>query len=515
MRIEDTEDWLHVVVGDLSLNGAFLLTDQFIVEGTRVDVGFEFPSGSQLFFLAEIVRAADAAPGQAAGLGITFVTPAEAAVATLASELSQRMGAGAMAAPPPPEPHVADGPAVVAGQALDAAPVVAGTSLGGSPAVGSGEGAPTGGSGEGAPVGDKDLTVYEQLRLPPNVDDQTLQQHFETMVASLRSQVAQYPEGSEQRERALIFQRSVERLRPLTQDARRRASYDFHNGFIRAEARIAAATEGRGLPLKDLRKIWTRVKPKEAREAKRLAQGLVPGVPDFVARLERALELDPFNETLQHEKQKAALKASLKFRLLASSSGSGAHVAAPGPSGEGAPITSSEGLPVAQPTSQESGPVEPPPEDAPAAAADGGRKEWGEGWDEGWDADDSAETGAAATEPAASTTSADPYSTVPDLPVQSGATFEDAPPGEAEPDDDMPLLPGDDFASISVATDSESRALPSDLPEDEPIEAAPKKASARPPAKPPPDASAPPKAEEPPAPKGPAPVPLPIDLGDD
>jgi hypothetical protein len=348
IRIEETEEWIHVPIGDLSMGGAFVVTEQYIVEGTRVDIGFEFPSGTQLFFLAEIARAVPAGPQGPAGLGIRLVDPPAAALSTLALELSPRMNTG------PDSAHAAS--SVVAAQ------VVPGTPVGAPPPPQPMQPPHPPQPSPMTPGTELTVTLYERLRLQPNVDDATLSQHFETFMASVNSQLAASPEGSSQQDQLLVFRSSLERLRPLSQDPMKRLAYDFHNGFIRADERVKAAESGHGPDLQTLAKAWARVKPKEVREAKRYAVQSRSAGPQAAELLAQALSLDPFNEQLLHEKQKLELKANLRAQLLGNK---------PTPSAEGAPAESSDDIPVIT-GSQEGAPVVEEVSAEPPAASEGG-----------------------------------------------------------------------------------------------------------------------------------------------
>lgn len=261
VRIEGTEEWMQVPVGDLSLGGVFVLTDRFIAEGTRVDAGLAFPSGIRLFFLAEVARAVPASARTPAGLGLQFFESTPENMRALGRELEPRM----QAVPPPPP---------------------------GGPAAGTGaKGAPAGGGLE------LTTSIYDRLRLPPDYDAVTLGQALERLIASVEASVDSIRPG-QQRDQALVFKQTLERMRPLCQDPLKRVAYDFNHGYVRVEERIADAAAGRGPPLLRLQEVWKRIFPEEVREARRLFAESRQGGPAAAQQLVEARALDPFNAQL-------------------------------------------------------------------------------------------------------------------------------------------------------------------------------------------------------------------------
>jgi hypothetical protein len=99
----------------------------------------------------------------------------------------------------------------------------------------------------------------------------------------------------------------VQALGKLSQslsDPLRRLEHDFMRGYIRAEARIAAAASGAGPHLTDLRNVWSRVAgekhnkavtlSREAHEARHRGNN-----QEAVKKALAALELSPFLEDLR------------------------------------------------------------------------------------------------------------------------------------------------------------------------------------------------------------------------
>ncbi len=267
VKIEGTEEWIQVGVGDLSLGGAFLVTERFIVEGTQIDVGLAFPSGIRLFFGAEVARAMSASAKGPAGLGVQFLSTTSENTNALSRELEPRMRAAALEAP-----------LLISGQPVEPS----------APAPAGGSAPPSGG------VLELTTTIYERLRLPPECDDSALTDGLERLIASVEQSLEQIPPGR-QKDQAAVFKQTLERMRPLCQDPIKRAAYDFHNGIVRAEERIAAAAAGRGPSLVKLQEAWKRIFSSEVREGKRLFMEARRGAPEAAAMLEQARRLDPFN----------------------------------------------------------------------------------------------------------------------------------------------------------------------------------------------------------------------------
>lgn len=265
VRIEGTEEWMQVRVADLSLGGTFVLTDRFMAEGTRVDVGLAFPSGIRLFFVADVARVVPDGPRGPGGLGLQFLPSTPENERALKRELEPRMEA----VPPP-----------AAG-----APGVSGPAAGGPP------------SGASS-TSELTISIYERLRLPPDCDALVLGQALERLIASLELSLEAMPAGN-QRDQARVFKQSLERIRPICQDPMKRVAYDFNHGYVRAEERIAAAALGKGPPLSKLQEVWKRIFPDDVREARQLLAEARKGGPDAAQLLARARSLDPFNPQLQ------------------------------------------------------------------------------------------------------------------------------------------------------------------------------------------------------------------------
>lgn len=282
VRIEETEEWIPAAIGDLSVGGAFLVCDRFIVEGTRVDVGLAFPSGIQIVQPSEVKRVVEASPHGPAGFGVEFLQPSQANQQALRRELDQRLGGQPEPVPLPTAPSPAAArpsgdPPLAQGVLLEELPAAPET-----PAPAPAQTELTG-------------TIYERLRVPPTVDDRTFAQHFDAFLASVDQQMAAARADSAQHQRLQVFRQSLARLQPITRDPMKRAAYDFRHGILNVEQRLQAARDKSGPPLSRLQQAWARIFPAEVREAKRLLMEAQKGGPDASQLLARASHLDPFN----------------------------------------------------------------------------------------------------------------------------------------------------------------------------------------------------------------------------
>jgi uncharacterized protein (TIGR02266 family) len=262
---------------DISNGGLFVRTDTPPRAGTKVAVEIETPGG-HMWLRAEVVHVLDRAAaeqiGHTPGVGLQFID--------LSPDKRRAI-----------ERYV-DGVSATLGSAKDAQhPEPRTSSL-----VSAGEAAQRAGK---LLVEAESRDHYTLLGIAP----ETATKFVRYEIDRLREMFEVSREGitPPQAARVQSVLRLLDRMRAVFGDEDRRLEYDFGNGYVRAEARIAEAAGG-GRAIADLRRMWDRVFPGRRDTADRLITKAYQAKKrlDMRAAIEagtQALDLDPFHVELR------------------------------------------------------------------------------------------------------------------------------------------------------------------------------------------------------------------------
>jgi hypothetical protein len=143
---------------------------------------------------------------------------------------------------------------------------------------------------------------YSALELTPTSTDKEIEARLDLVKRSFTQAIPNLPPP--QAARLEAAQNVTERMRRVLGNEEGRLEYDFRQGYVRAEQRLAAAAERSGPPLATLRRVWLRVWPERVEEAASLTRRAFAArqVKDFGTAVDagrQALALNPFFDELR------------------------------------------------------------------------------------------------------------------------------------------------------------------------------------------------------------------------